>query len=149
MRAVVQRVSSGSVTVEGRVTGAIGRGVVVLLGISPEDGEAEVEWLCDKVANLRIFQDEDDKMNRSLMDVSGDVLLVSQFTLYGDARKGRRPSFIRAAQGPEAESLYEKVIARFRARGIDCETGEFGAMMDVSLVNEGPVTILLDSDKSF
>ncbi|MGH2736008.1 MAG: D-aminoacyl-tRNA deacylase [Actinomycetota bacterium] len=149
MRAVVQRVSSGSVTVGGRVTGAIERGVVVLVGISPDDGEAEVEWLCDKVANLRIFPDDDDKMNLSLLDVSGDVLLVSQFTLYGDARKGRRPSFIRAAQGPEAEALYGKAIARFRARGVECETGEFGAMMDVALVNEGPVTILLDSDRTF
>lgn len=149
MRAVVQRVSAASVKVGERTTGAIGRGVVVLLGISPDDGSAEVEWVCDKVLNLRIFPDDEGKMNRSLTDVGGAVLVVSQFTLYGDARKGRRPSFIRAAQGPEAEALYEKTIDRFRSLAVECATGEFGAIMDVALVNEGPVTILLDSEKTF
>ena len=149
MRAVVQRVSRARVTVDGRETGAIERGLLVLVGISPDDDEAEVSWLADKLANLRIFTDADGKMNLSVRDVAGAVLLVSQFTLYGDARKGRRPSFIRAAQGPEAETLYERCIEAIAAHGIDCRTGEFGAMMDVELVNEGPVTILLDSEKTF
>jgi D-aminoacyl-tRNA deacylase len=149
MRAVVQRAARASVTVDGRVTGEIGHGVVVLVGISPHDGPAEAEWLADKVANLRIFADEDGRMNRSLVDVGGAALVVSQFTLYGDARKGRRPSFVRAAQGADAESLYEEVVARLEERNVACETGEFGAMMDVALVNNGPVTILLDSDKKF
>jgi D-tyrosyl-tRNA(Tyr) deacylase len=149
MRVVVQRVKSASVDIAGRTVGAIGRGVVVLLGIAPEDGVAEVKWCADKVANLRIFNDEDGKMNRSLLDVGGEALVVSQFTLYGDARKGRRPSFIRAAQGPEAKQHYEGVIGELRVAGVRCETGEFGAVMDVALVNEGPVTILLDSDRNF
>ena len=122
---------------------------MVLLGISPDDGETEAKWLADKVANLRIFPDDEGKMNRSLIDVAGEALVVSQFTLYGDARKGRRPSFIRAAEGPEAEAVYEKTVANLRGLGITCGTGEFGAMMNVSLVNEGPVTILLDSEKTF
>ena len=149
MRAVVQRVSRSEVTVDGDAVGSCGRGVLVLLGISPEDGEGEAKWLADKVANLRIFPDDEGKMNRSLVDIGGEALVVSQFTLYGDARKGRRPSFIRAAEGPEAEAVYEKTIALLRAQGIATGTGRFGAMMDVSLVNEGPVTILLDSEKSF
>ena len=149
MRAVVQRVSSARVTVGERETGAIGRGLLVLVGISPEDGDAQASWLADKVANLRIFTDDDGKMNLSVIDVSGAVLLVSQFTLYGDARKGRRPSVFGAAQGADAEALYDRCIEAVRAQGIDCATGEFGAIMDVELVNEGPVTILLDSDKAF
>jgi D-aminoacyl-tRNA deacylase len=149
MRVVVQRAKSASVDIAGRTVGAIDRGIVVLLGIAPEDGVAEVKWCADKVANLRIFDDEDGKMNRSLLDVDGEALVVSQFTLYGDARKGRRPSYIRAAQGPEAKERYEGVIAELRAAGVRCATGEFGAVMDVALVNEGPVTILLDSDRSF
>lgn len=149
MRVVVQRVQSASVDIAGRTVGAIDGGVVVLLGIAPEDGVAEVKWCADKVANLRIFNDEEGKMNRSLLDVGGDALVVSQFTLYGDARKGRRPSFIRAAQGPEAKQRYEDVVAELRVAGVRCATGEFGAVMDVALVNEGPVTILLDSDRNF
>ncbi|MDQ3982475.1 MAG: D-aminoacyl-tRNA deacylase [Actinomycetota bacterium] len=149
MRAVVQRVSRARVTVGDRVVGECGPGVVVLLGISPADGPAEARWLADKVANLRIFNDDEGKMNLSLGEVGGAALVVSQFTLYGDARRGRRPSFIRAAQGPEAEALYEEVVRAFRALGIETATGEFGAMMDVELVNAGPVTILLDSDKTF
>lgn len=149
MRAVVQRVTSASVTVDDRDVGRCGAGVLVLVGISPDDGDAEARWLSDKVANLRIFPDDDGKMNRSLLDSGGQALVVSQFTLYGDARKGRRPSFIRAAEGPEAEAVYEKTVALFRGQGIETATGEFGAMMQVSLVNDGPVTILLDSEKIF
>jgi D-tyrosyl-tRNA(Tyr) deacylase len=149
MRAVVQRTSGASVTVGDRMTGSIGVGLVVLVGVAPKDGPAEAKWLADKVANLRIFEDAEGKMNRSLLDVGGEALVVSQFTLYGDARKGRRPSFIRAAQGPRAEEVYESVVTELAALGVSCATGEFGAMMDVSLVNEGPVTILLDSDKTF
>ncbi|MDQ3981616.1 MAG: D-aminoacyl-tRNA deacylase [Actinomycetota bacterium] len=149
MRAVVQRVSRARVTVGDRLVGECGPGVLVLLGIAPDDGPAQVPWLADKVANLRIFNDGEGKMNLSLTEVGGAALVVSQFTLYGDARKGRRPSFIRAAQGPEAEALYEEVVRAFRALDIETATGEFGAMMDVELVNAGPVTILLDSDKTF
>ena len=149
MRAVVQRTSGASVTVGDRTTGSIGVGLVVLVGVAPEDGPAEAKWLADKVANLRIFEDADGRMNRSLLEVGGEALIVSQFTLYGDARKGRRPSFIRAAQGPRAEEVYEAVVTELTALAVSCATGEFGAMMNVSLVNEGPVTILLDSDKTF
>jgi D-aminoacyl-tRNA deacylase len=149
MRAVVQRVSSAQVTIDDRATGAIDQGVVVLLGVAPDDGAEQARWAADKIANLRIFGDEDGKMNRSLLEVGGQALVVSQFTLYGDARKGRRPSFVRAAQGPEAERVYEEVVEALRGLGVRCETGEFGAMMNVSLINEGPVTILLDSDKQF
>ncbi len=149
MRAVVQRVSSARVHVDEDTVGEIGKGVVVLLGIAPEDADPEAKWLAEKVGNLRIFNDAEGKMNLSLLDVGGAALLVSQFTLYGDARKGRRPSFIRAAQGPEAEAVYETVKAAFSALGITASTGRFGATMSVELTNEGPVTILLDSEKSF
>jgi D-tyrosyl-tRNA(Tyr) deacylase len=137
------------VSVEGDTLGAIEAGVVVLVGVSHDDSSAEARWLADKVANLRIFSDDEGKMNRSLLDSQGDALVVSQFTLYGDARKGRRPSFVHAAQGAEAIPVYEEVVASLRALGVRCETGRFGAMMQVSLVNSGPVTILLDSDKTF
>lgn len=149
MRAVVQRASEGRVVVDGEVVGKIGKGLVVLLGVSPEDGDREVAWAAEKICNLRIFEDEDGKMNRSLLEVGGDVLLVSQFTLYGDARKGRRPSFVHAAAGPEAEAIYENVAEAIRAAGVRCETGVFGAMMQVTLTNDGPVTILLDSTRLF
>jgi D-tyrosyl-tRNA(Tyr) deacylase len=149
MRLVVQRVSSASVNVNERVSGAIGRGLLVLIGITATDGDDQVEWAADKICNLRVFNDDGGKLNRSVQDVGGEVMLVSQFTLYGDARRGRRPSFIRAAQGGEAEALYERVVGAVRARGIACKTGEFGAVMKVSLVNDGPVTILLDSEKAF
>jgi D-aminoacyl-tRNA deacylase len=149
MRAVVQRVSSAKVTVGERTVGEIGAGLVVLLGISPDDGAAEVDWVADKVANLRVFSDDSGKMNRSLIDIEGAALIVSQFTLYGDARKGRRPSFVRAARGPEAERVYDEVARALESRDVRCATGEFGAMMKVSLVNDGPVTLLLDSEKAF
>lgn len=149
MRAVVQRAENARVTVDERVTGEIASGVVVLLGISPEDGDVEAKWLAEKVANLRIFSDPSGKMNKSLLDVAGEALVVSQFTLYGDARKGRRPSFIRAAQGAQAERVYSATIAALGGLGVHTATGEFGATMKVSLTNDGPVTILLDSDKSF
>ena len=149
MRAVVQRVSSARVQIDEDTVGEIGKGVVVLLGIAPEDADPEAKWLAEKVGNLRIFNDAEGKMNLSLLDVGGAALLVSQFTLYGDARKGRRPSFIRAAQGPEAEAVYETVKAAFSALEITTSTGRFGATMSVELTNEGPVTILLDSEKSF
>ena len=149
MRAVVQRVSSASVRVGERVAGSIGRGVLVLLGVSVSDGPGDPAWLADKVANLRIFSDEEDKMNLSLLDVGGEALVVSQFTLYGDARKGRRPSFVHAARGAEANGLYEATVAELERLGVSCATGEFGAQMKVELVNDGPVTILLDSDRAF
>ena len=145
----MQRVTSASVEVEGEVVGSIGSGCLVLVGVAPEDGGKEAAWLAEKVVGLRIFNDDEGKMNRSLEEAGGEVLLVSQFTLYGDARKGRRPSFIRAARGAEAEALYEDVGARIRMRGVGCATGVFGADMKVSLVNDGPVTILLDSEKTF
>jgi D-aminoacyl-tRNA deacylase len=149
MRAVVQRSREARVEVSGNVVGAISAGVVVLLGITAGDGDKEAGWLADKVANLRIFKDDEGKMNRSLLEVSGEVLLVSQFTLYGDARRGRRPSFIAAAQGPAAKAVYERAIEAFVELGLRTATGEFGAEMQVSLTNDGPVTLLLDSAKTF
>ena len=149
MRLVVQRVSSASVTVHENVRGAIGKGLLVLVGITEDDGDDQVEWAADKICNLRIFNEDEGKMNLSLQDVGGEVLLVSQFTLYGDARRGRRPSFVHAARGREAQAVYGRVIDAIEARGIGCGTGEFGAVMQVSLVNDGPVTILLDSEKTF
>ena len=145
MRAVLQRVSRARVVVGEEVTGAIGPGLLVLLGVAPGDTAAQAQWLADKVVGLRVFNDADDKMNLSVADVGGAVLVVSQFTLYGDCRKGRRPSFIEAA-GPElAVPLYEAFVAAVRAHGVPTATGRFGAMMQVELVNDGPVTILIDS----
>jgi D-aminoacyl-tRNA deacylase len=149
MRAVVQRVTEASVSIEGDVVARIGDGALVLVGMAPEDRAEEARWLAAKVANLRIFMDDRGKMNRSLLEVGGAALVVSQFTLYGDARKGRRPSFVGAAQGPEAEACYEEVIGALESLGVKCRGGRFGAMMDVALVNSGPVTILLDSKKTF
>ena len=149
MRAVVQRVVRSSVTVEGETVGAIDSGIMVLIGVSSEDTDKDLNYITDKVMNLRIFDDENGVMNRSVLDVGGSILAVSQFTLYGDARGGRRPSYIRAA-GPEAANeLYEQAVAVWRARGIHVETGRFRTEMKVSLVNDGPVTILLDSEKVF
>lgn len=149
MRAVVQRVSRAKVTVEGQVPGEIGPGLMVLLGVGKEDNSATAKAMAEKVANLRIFEDEQGKMNRSLLEVKGSALVVSQFTLYGDARGQRRPSFIAAGAPELAKSLYEEFCAAMRGLGITVGTGIFQAMMSVELVNEGPVTILLDSDKTF
>jgi D-tyrosyl-tRNA(Tyr) deacylase len=150
VRAVVQRVSRAEVRVGGEVTGRIGRGLLVLLGAGAGDGPAEVDYLVDKIVHLRIFEDDDGKMNRSLLDVGGGLLAVSQFTLYGDARKGRRPSFIAALEPAAAETLYRDFLAGVRAAGVaEVGAGVFGAMMEVELVNWGPVTILLDSGRAF
>jgi len=147
---VVQRVSRAEVRVAGESVGRIGTGLMVLLGAGKGDGVEDVAWIVEKIANLRIFADEAGKMNRSLLDVSGGLLLVSQFTLYGDARKGRRPSFVDALEPKEAERLYEEAIASARRAGIaNVATGRFGNMMDVELVNDGPVTLLLDSRRAF
>jgi len=149
MRAVVQRVSRAKVTVDGWTCGEIGHGLLVLLGVGREDTEADAAYLAEKVAGLRIFEDSDGKMNRSLQDVAGSVLAVSQFTLYGDVRRGKRPSFDAAAPPELALRLFEFFVQRIQALGLPCETGRFQEMMQVELVNEGPVTILLDSRKGF
>lgn len=145
MRLVVQRVTSASVKVEEEITGAINEGYMVLVGVTHEDTEEDVHYLADKLAHLRIFEDENGKMNHSLLDVKGSVLSVSQFTLYGDTRKGRRPNFMKAAKPDAANALYESFNKALREKGIYVETGRFGAMMDVSLTNSGPVTIWMDS----
>jgi D-aminoacyl-tRNA deacylase len=149
MRAVVQRVSRASVTIRGEVVGQIGPGLLVLLGVGQGDTEADAAYLAEKVCGLRIFEDDQGKMNRSVQDAGGSVLAVSQFTLYGDARKGKRPSFDAAARPELARELYELFVERIRATGLRCETGRFQEMMQVELVNDGPVTILLDSGKEF
>ena len=148
MRAVVQRVARARVTVERRTTGQIERGLVVLLGVGSADTEADAEYLAEKIAGLRIFEDEQGKMNRNLSEAGGAVLAVSQFTLYGDTRRGKRPSFDAAARPEPARRLYEHFVERLRARGLRCETGQFQAAMQLELVNDGPVTILLDSEKT-
>jgi D-tyrosyl-tRNA(Tyr) deacylase len=149
MRAVVQRVRSARVEVEGQTTGAIGRGLVVLLGVASGDGDEEVSYLANKVLHLRVFPDERLPMNRSLMDVGGEILLVSQFTLYGDCRKGRRPSFDRAEAPAGAELLYRRFADFLTRAGHTPQEGVFGASMVVSLENDGPVTLLIDSEKEF
>jgi D-aminoacyl-tRNA deacylase len=149
MRAVIQRVKSASVTVEGEVVGKIGKGLLVLLGVSNDDAEKDADYLVEKTLNLRIFEDSSDKMNLSLLDITGEVLVVSQFTLFGDVRKGRRPSFIDAAPSEKANRLYEYFVSKIREKLLQVETGRFQAMMDVELINDGPVTILLDSKKNF
>ena len=149
MRAVVQRVTNASVTVENETVGAIGPGIMVLIGVADTDTDKDLKYIIDKVMNLRIFDDENGVMNRSVIDVSGSILAVSQFTLYGDARGGRRPSYIRAAKPEPADAMYERAVAAWRENGIHVETGRFRTEMMVSLVNHGPVTILLDSEKTF
>jgi D-tyrosyl-tRNA(Tyr) deacylase len=154
MRAVVQRVSQAKVTINARASnewtsGEIGLGLLVLLGVEREDTEADATYLAEKIAGLRVFEDEDGKMNRSVQDVGGSVLAVSQFTLYGDVRRGKRPSFDAAAPPEHARRLYEFFVERIQAAGLRCETGRFQEMMQVELVNDGPVTILLDSRKEF
>jgi len=145
MRACIQRVCEASVAVEGEVTGQIGRGLVVLLGVGTDDGEAELNWLAEKIVGLRIFEDDAGKMNRALTEVNGAMLVVSQFTLYGDSRKGRRPSFTAAAPPDLAERLYNNFVARVRSAGIEVATGRFREHMLVSLVNDGPVTLWIDT----
>jgi D-aminoacyl-tRNA deacylase len=149
MRAVVQRVSQASVAVDGEIVGRIERGLLVLLGVTHADSEAAADYLAEKISGLRVFEDDAGKMNLSVVDVGGSILAVSQFTLYGDVRKGKRPSFDDAARPEQARKLYEHFIDRIRALGLRCESGVFQAMMQVELVNDGPVTILLDSEKAF
>ena len=144
MRIVLQRVSRARVTVEGRVTGEIGRGLLLLAGFTDGDSEDALAWMADKIVGLRIFPDDEGKMNRSVQEAGGSLLVVSQFTLYGDTRKGRRPSFIDAARPEIAIPLYERFVDLLRATGLPVGTGEFGAMMDVELVNDGPVTLILE-----
>jgi D-tyrosyl-tRNA(Tyr) deacylase len=149
MRAVVERVSRAKVTVNGWISGEIGMGLLVLLGVGQEDTDTDASYLAEKIAGLRIFEDHDGKMNRSVQEVGGSVLAVSQFTLYGDVRRGKRPSFDAAAPPEHARRLYELFVERIGEAGLRCETGRFQEMMQVELVNEGPVTILLDSGKAF
>jgi D-aminoacyl-tRNA deacylase len=149
MRAVVQRVSHAKVTVNGEITGKIGLGLLVLLGVGRDDTNADANYLVEKLAGLRVFEDDQGKMNLSVREVGGSVLAVSQFTLYGDVRRGKRPSFDAAAPPEKARQLYEFFVEQIRAAGLRCETGRFQEMMQVELVNEGPVTILLDSGKEF
>lgn len=145
MKVVVQRSKAAKVTVDGKVTGQITKGLVLLVGVTHEDKQEDAAYLADKIANLRIFEDADEKMNYSLLDVGGEILSVSQFTLYGDCRKGRRPNFMDAAKPEQAVELYEAFNNLLREKGIRVETGVFGAMMDVELVNDGPVTLIVES----
>ena len=145
MKVVVQRSKAAKVTVDSEVTGAIESGLVLLVGMTHEDTAADVKWMADKIAGLRIFEDESGKMNRSVTDVGGAILSVSQFTLYGDCRKGRRPNFMAAARPEQAEALYDTFNGALRELGLRVETGRFGAMMDVELINDGPVTLILES----
>lgn len=149
MRAVVQRVLRSRVTVDGETVGEIGPGFMVLLGVSRDDTEADADYLAEKIAGLRVFDDEQGRVNRSLQDVGGAVLAVSQFTLYGDVRRGRRPGFDRAARPEQAEPLYQRFVAQLKARGLQVATGRFQTHMEVELVNDGPVTILVDSERAF
>jgi D-aminoacyl-tRNA deacylase len=149
MRALVQRVSRARVTVGDDIAGEIGRGLLVLLGVGHEDSEDDADYLAEKIMGLRVFEDDSGKMNRAVGEVEGSVLVVSQFTLYGDVRRGKRPSFDAAAPPEKARTLYEYFVDRVRASGLRCETGKFQEMMQVQLVNDGPVTILLDSSKAF
>jgi len=149
MRAVIQRVSKAKVSVDGRVVSSISKGLLVLLGVSGDDTEADVQYLADKTINLRIFEDSEGKMNLSVNDIDGEILVISQFTLYGDCRKGRRPSFTDAARPEKAIPLYESYIKSLTNMGRNPKTGVFQALMDVELINDGPVTILLDSKKTF
>jgi D-tyrosyl-tRNA(Tyr) deacylase len=146
MRAVVQRVKESSVTIEEKVVAEIGSGLLVLLGINREDNEKDASYIAEKISHLRIFEDSLGKMNRSLCDIGGEMLIVSQFTLYGDCRKGRRPSFIAAAPPNQAEKLYRSFVTEVKGMGVPVQTGRFGAMMAVSLINDGPVTLIIDTN---
>ncbi len=145
MKVVVQRVKKASVSVNGQIVGKIGKGLMLLIGVAQQDTEADIEFVADKCVNLRIFEDEQGKMNRSLLEVGGEILAISQFTLLGDTRKGRRPSFIQAAEPQKGNDFYQKFIERLRSHGVKVETGIFGAMMDVELLNYGPVTLIVES----
>ncbi|WP_425807508.1 D-aminoacyl-tRNA deacylase [Desulfitobacterium sp. Sab5] len=149
MRSVVQRVSRAAVRVDGETVGQIAKGFLVLLGVGREDSSQDLDWMVDKIIGLRVFEDEEGKMNRSILEEKGEILLVSQFTLYGDCRKGRRPSFSTAAPPQKAKALYDEAAAKIAARGVSVETGIFQADMKIDLVNDGPVTLLLDSEKTF
>ena len=149
MRALVQRVRKGSVTIENKLNGSIGQGLVILLGITHKDTEKDADFVADKCVDLRIFEDENGKMNKSILDVGGEILAISQFTLYGDARSQRRPGFTGAARPDKAIPMYEGLVQAWRDQGIHVETGVFGADMQVSLTNDGPVTMLMDSTKLF
>ena len=147
MIAIIQRVKKSSVSTGGKVIGKIGRGLLILLGVDKKDRPADADYLVEKIINLRVFEDKDGRMNRSLIEIGGKLLIVSQFTLLGDCRKGRRPSFVNAAGPEKANELYMHFIARVEQKGITAETGQFGAMMDVSLINDGPVTLIVESKK--
>ncbi|WP_411168078.1 D-aminoacyl-tRNA deacylase [Clostridium sp. MB05] len=149
MRAVVQRVSSSKVEVNNEIVGSINKGINILIGISKDDGEEDLLYIKDKVINLRIFEDENDKMNLSVLDIKGEILAISQFTLYGDCRKGRRPNFMEAEGGERAKILYNKFVELLRETSLKVETGEFGAHMKVDIQNDGPVTLIIDSKKKF
>ncbi len=149
MRAVIQRVNRASVRIDGNITEKISHGLVVLLGIHGDDTTRNLQWMADKIVNLRIFEDDEGKMNRSLADINAEMLIVSQFTLYGDCRKGRRPGYSSAAPPEIAEPIYDRFIEEIKSRGIKTATGTFRAMMEIELVNDGPVTLLLDSEKNF
>ncbi|MGI6113310.1 MAG: D-aminoacyl-tRNA deacylase [Mahellales bacterium] len=149
MRAVVQRVKRAEVKADGQTTGKIGHGLIVYLGISDQDTQRDIEYIVDKVINLRIFEDNENKLNLSTLDIDGEILLISQFTLYGDCRRGRRPSFTQAAPPDRAKTLYEQTIQQFKDKKVRIETGKFQAMMEIYSENYGPVTILLDSNKQF
>jgi len=149
MRAVIQRVSRAQVSIEDIVKGSIGRGIVVFVGISTEDSQKDLQWLAEKIVHLRIFEDNNGKMNTSLTDIKGEVLIISQFTLYGDCRKGRRPGFSGAAPPLKAEPYYQQFVEEVKSKGIQVATGTFQADMQVELINDGPVTLLLDSEKKF
>ena len=149
MRAVVQRVSSSSVTVDDNVIGSVNKGLMVLLGVTHDDSDSDIDYMVDKILNLRIFEDEEDKMNLSLLDVKGELLVISQFTLFGDCRKGRRPNFMEAARPEVATDVYEKFVSKAKGYNLKVETGKFAAHMIVDIVNDGPVTIIIDSKKNF
>ena len=149
MRAVIQRVKEASVSVDNKIVGEISKGLLVLLGVGDNDDDSDVSYLVDKTIGLRIFQDHNDKMNLSVLDITGEILVISQFTLYGDVRKGKRPSFTRSANSEVGKALYEDFIKKIESSGINIESGVFGAHMDVHLVNDGPVTILVDSKRDF
>lgn len=149
MRAVVQRVSKAKVEIDGKINGEIGKGFLIFVAVQRDDEISDIDYLAKKIENLRVFEDEDGKMNLSIQDIRGELLVVSQFTLYGDCRKGNRPSFIQSAKSPKSIDKYETFLEKLRSTGLKVETGEFGADMDVSLVNDGPVTIQLDSSKIY